>query len=646
MAAIRSTEMIARPNSPRSYKPLIVHEGHKGAITSLAFSPNGKLLVSGSYDKTIRTWNAYNPSPVGNPLIGHTDIVQSVSYSVGNIIASGSEDYTVRLWDINTSQQLGEPLEGDGRRVTAVAFSPDATLIASGTTFGAVQLWDVRRRARAADPFNGHTGGIGSIEFSSDGTSIISGSSDNTIRIWDVERGLTIVGPLMGHTAQVRKATVSPDRSQIVSCSHDCTIRFWDTRSGKPIGKPYEGHTDMVFSVAFSPDGTYIVSGARDATVRLWDIRTGQQVAQPFQEHSHDVNAVLFSPCGQYIASGSRDCNIVIRGIIGENLELSNDLESDARLGNEGDSPHIETAYAITSQMSAQQMFDCLISSGCIDLSSEMDSRQNTAMIVSGGGFGDIWMGKLYNGAKVAIKAWRTNSFEQCTYKTLKRAARELFYWSRMEHQNIHQLMGVIMFKNEYLGMVSEWMENGNLHEYLRKHSTVDRYQLCIQVASGLRYMHSCKTVHGDLKAANVLVSQDGVARLSDFDFAIMSEAGSLWFSESSNTRMGSIRWAAPEMLAEELPKRTTQSDVYALGMTILEIFTGNVPYPNCRMDFNVMLTVAQGTLPTRPMDSLGDNHQGNLIWHLLLRCWSRSINDRPSAKQVVETLLSLIGEV
>ncbi|EUC56567.1 tyrosine kinase catalytic domain protein, partial [Rhizoctonia solani AG-3 Rhs1AP] len=127
--------------------------------------------------------------------------------------------------------------------------------------------------------------------------------------------------------------------------------------------------------------------------------------------------------------------------------------------------------------------------------------------------------------------------------------------------------MGVIVFKDQYLGMVSEWMENGNLHEYLRTHPDADQHQLCIDIASGLKYMHARNTVHGDLKALNVLVSPNGIAMLSDFDFSVMSEASGLMFTASSNSRAGSTRWVAPEMLAEEAPKRTKESDVYALGM-------------------------------------------------------------------------------
>ncbi|KEP45602.1 tyrosine kinase catalytic domain protein, partial [Rhizoctonia solani 123E] len=596
---------------PQSRPPLIVYEGHTSTVYSVAFSPDGNSVASGSDDKTIRTWDAHRPSPIGKPLTGHDSWVQSVAYSpLGDVIASGSSDQTIRLWDVNTRRQLGI-IKGD-HYFLSVAVSPDAKLIASGCAYSSsptsfsVQLWDVQNITAVANPFKGHTSSIWSVQFSPDGSRLVSGSSDDTIRVWDVARVTTVVGPLKGHTDTVRSVAFSPDGSQIVSCSRDHTVRMWDARDGKLIGNPFEGHTNWVKSVAFSPRGTYVASGGNDRTVRIWDIRTGRQVDQPFQEHADHVLSVAFSPCGQYVASGSGDRKVIIRSILANYPQLSDVLDSHIAPVDEVGLVQ-NGAVQIIGHMSTQQIFDCLIAVGCIDLSAQMDTHQNTAMIASGGGFGDIW-----------------------------RAARELFYWSLMDHRNIHQLMGVIVFKDQYLGMVSEWMEKGHLHKYLENNPDADRYQLCIDVASGLEYMHNQNTPDLLMLQINVLVSPDGIARISDFDFSVMSKASSLMFSESSNTRSGSIRWVAPEMLVDETPKRTKESDVYALGM---EVFTGEVPYPNCRMDFTVMATVTRGTLPTRPTDRLKNDEQGNLVWELLLKCWSRDVSKRPSASQVVKTV-------
>ncbi|CAE7139874.1 unnamed protein product [Rhizoctonia solani] len=637
----------SRPTLPQhSLLMPIIHEGHEHRVQAVAFSPDGKSVASGSW-KTILILDAHNPISPGKLHNGHSLWISSISYSpLGNVVASGSTDQTIRLWDINTGHQLGQPLWSN-TQFMSISFSPDAGLIASGSgggqfehgpTVSAVQLWDVRKREVALEPFKGHTRGVCSVEFSPDGTRVVSGSRDRTIRVWDVERGMTIFGPFKGHTSSVRSAAFSPDGSQIVSCSHDKTLRLWDTRSGRIIGKPCEGHTLEVCSVSFSPHGTYVASGSKDNTVRLWDVRAGRQVDRPYEEHTDFVYSVAFSPCGQYIASGSEDRKVIIRSILSRDSEASNYFEAYATAKDEGGLLPNETMHIMDHQMSTQQIFDCLVGAGCNDLSLEMDASQDAARIVAGGGFGDIWMGQLNNGKTVAIKAWRTNALEQTRSKTLKRTARELYYWSRMEHNNIHRLMGVIIFRDEYLGMVSEWMENGDLHKYLRHYPNADRYNLCTDVAAGLEYMHGRSTVHGDLKAANVLVSSNGVARLSDFDFSVMSEASNLIFTATSNNRAGSVRWVAPEMLNGKTPNRTAQSDVYALGM---EIFTGQVPYPDLRTDYAIIIAVMQGAIPTRPIRNLKDDQQGNLVWKLLLDCWSRNPTERPSAGLVVKSGVS-----
>ncbi|CAE7167721.1 unnamed protein product [Rhizoctonia solani] len=191
---------------------MIVHEGHTDQVWSVAFSADGKSVVSGSDDGTVRVWNTHKSSPIGEPLRGHRGSVFSVSYSpLGNLIASASGDI-IRLWDPSTRQQSGDDLES--KSVFSVAFSPDAKFIASGCGKGysnvaayTIQLWDVQTRKLASEPFKGHTTDVESVSFSPDGARIVSGSYDNTIRIWDIERGVTIGRPLEGHTDWGRLVT-------------------------------------------------------------------------------------------------------------------------------------------------------------------------------------------------------------------------------------------------------------------------------------------------------------------------------------------------------------------------------------------------------------------------------------------------------
>ena len=117
--------------------------GHTGAVDSMAFSPDGKTLASGSSDGTIRLWEVATGRPIGSPLTGHTGWVLSVAFSPdGKTLASGGKDDTVRLWDVATRQQIGAPLTGYGRWVTSVAFSPDGMTLAGGSNDYTVRFWD------------------------------------------------------------------------------------------------------------------------------------------------------------------------------------------------------------------------------------------------------------------------------------------------------------------------------------------------------------------------------------------------------------------------------------------------------------------------------------------------------------------------
>ena len=285
--------------------------GHLSYVLSVAFSPDGSRIVSGSSDNTIRLWDAETGDAIGKPLEGHSNFVYSVAFSPdGSRIVSGSEDNTIRLWDAETGDAIGRSLEGHSSSVYSVAFSPDGTRIVSGSWDNTIRLWDAETGDDIGEPLEGHYSYVHSVAFSPDGSRIVSSSLDNTIRLWDVETGDSIGLPLKGHSSSVYSVAFSPDGSRIVSGSEDNTIRLWDAETGDAIGRPLEGHSSSVYSVAFSPDGSRIVSGSWDNTIRLWDVETGDAIGRPLEGHSSYVYSVAFSPDGSRIVSGSLDKTI------------------------------------------------------------------------------------------------------------------------------------------------------------------------------------------------------------------------------------------------------------------------------------------------------------------------------------------------
>ncbi|QRV93089.1 hypothetical protein RhiJN_21107 [Ceratobasidium sp. AG-Ba] len=283
---------------------------HDGQVRSVAFSPNGRHIISGSYDKTVRIWDADTGAQVGE-LVGHLDWVESVDFSPdGRRIASGSSDKTVRVWNIDTGAPIGEPFTGHLDWVKSVAFSPNGLRIVSGSDDKTIRIWDANTGAQIGEPFIGHLFSVYSVAFAPDNRCVVSGSHDMTLRLWDVDEGSQIGEPLVGHLDQVTSVAFSPDGNRIVSGSGDNTVRVWDANTGTQIGEPLIGHMESVYSVAFSYDGCRVVSGSYDKTVRVWDANTGAQLGDALEGHSFSVSSVAFSPDGNRIVSGSDDRTI------------------------------------------------------------------------------------------------------------------------------------------------------------------------------------------------------------------------------------------------------------------------------------------------------------------------------------------------
>ncbi|KAG9124252.1 hypothetical protein FRC07_012241, partial [Ceratobasidium sp. 392] len=236
----------------------------------------------------------------------------------------------------------------------------------------------------------------------------------------------------------------------------------------------------------------------------------------------------------------------------------------------------------ITSSMRFEDIVPHLNGRGCPDLTEQIDVTSCGNYYTTCGGCGEIYKGKLRNGTPIAIKTLRPpDQSSTDVRKDHKHAAREIYTWWKLQHRNVHPLLGLALFRNQ-IGMVSPWENHGSIKRYLERTPDVDPCQLSVQVAEGLSYLHhegvvsklpkpvhfdkltKLFKVHGDLKADNILVSEDGTPMLADFGCSTM-RVYTLMFT-GTTTAAGSTRWSAPEVLKEE-STCGPPADVYALGM-------------------------------------------------------------------------------
>ena len=275
--------------------------GHKDWVQSVSFSPDGRWLVTGSNDKTVKVWDLRKGTLVGT-LYGHGYSINTVAVSPdGRFIASGGVDGTVRLWTLSSGRQHGT-LRGQGYSIYAVVFSPDGTKLVAGGKDRAVFIWDLKSGERL-HTLEGHEGDIFAVTISPDGRLIASGSADQKVMVWDINGARRF--ELAGHRGSVLSLAFSPDGKFLASGGAGQTIRIWDMETGAHV-RTLNSIDAAVISLAYGPDGAWLAAGLADNSIRLIDSGNGQ-ILQTLRGHDDIVQSVALSPTGDLLASGSRD---------------------------------------------------------------------------------------------------------------------------------------------------------------------------------------------------------------------------------------------------------------------------------------------------------------------------------------------------
>jgi WD40 repeat protein len=321
---------------------------HSNVITASVFSPNGKWVLTSSYDYTARLWET-STGLLLREFRGHPEAVYAATFSAdGKYVLTGSHDKSIKIWETATGtlmRSIAHP--GPYTLVFAVAYAPDGRRVYSGALDGRIRAWDAAT-GKLLRTLEGHASTVLSIALSVDGTRLVSGSGDKTLKLWDAAGG-KLIRTFNGHTDAVASVAISSDGQRIASGSSDGTAKTWDAQTGRLIrtfdayaGQPAATSKEemagrRVYAVALSPDGQRILSGG-SSSLHIWEIATGK-LLRAHTELGVALTAA-YAPDGKHLITGGFSRAKLWEAATGQvvrSFEGTSNLYADAKFTADGE---------------------------------------------------------------------------------------------------------------------------------------------------------------------------------------------------------------------------------------------------------------------------------------------------------------------